>query len=207
MKNKLLKAVVCILVLVMCCTVFASCGAKNAIDEDTVPSRDSKKWFTEAELNSKGLSGLTAPTGLTGDIYTDGAWFNEGYSFRQPCPSVDVFEANAQMYLDYFKTHYDGLFGTISLDRITIGENENWYGIIQKENLSDYFSDNPSKLYKFYYVTDDTVENGYYKTTAVWSLEIRYEYDTNSDGYYFKLYVENAGTSRSGVYTNYYIMR
>lgn len=200
MNKKLFSILVCILTFTLCCFGFVACSDEGGGNEPE-PTRDSTKWFTEAELATKGLAGLTAPTGLTGELSTYTYWFNDGYSFRQVCPSEEIFQVNAQTYLDYFKTHYDGLFGAISIEKI--GTNENWYVITQKDNLADYFDDNPSKLYKFYYVTDTTLQDGYFKTSAVWSLEIRYEYDTDR-GYCFKLYIENAGTTHNGSFTNYY---
>lgn len=203
MNKKLFSILVCILTFTLCCFGFVACSDDEGGGDVPEPKHDSAKWFTEDELAAKGLSGLTAPTGLTGELYTYTDWFNDGYSFRQVCPSEEVFQANAQTYLDYLKTHYDGLFGTISLEKIGMDTNDNWYIIRQKDNLADYFDDNPSKLYKFYYVTDTTLEDGYFKTSAVWSLEMRYEYDTDR-GYCFKLYIENAGKTHSGIYTNYY---
>ncbi|MDY2851138.1 MAG: hypothetical protein SOV55_03355 [Candidatus Borkfalkiaceae bacterium] len=50
------------------------------------------------------------------------------------------------------------------------------------------------------------MEDGYFKTDAVWTFEIRYEYDTDL-GYCFKLIVENAGSSRNRPYTNHYRMK
>ena len=79
--------------------------------------------------------------------------------------------------------------------------------IEQKNDLSDYFDDNPSKLYKFYYVRTNTLDNGYFAKGSVWIFEIRYEFDTASDGYKFKLFVESADSSHNGIYTNYYKMK
>ncbi|MDD6926560.1 MAG: hypothetical protein PUJ49_01685, partial [bacterium] len=123
----------------------------------------------------------------------------------------DKLKASANMdkvkeYFDYFKTRYNGLFGTDSIEKLNLEENETWYVLTQKENLSDYFNDNPSKLYEFYFVTDATLEDGYFKTDAVWTFEIRYEYDTDL-GYCFKLIVENAGSSPNRPYTNHYRMK
>ena len=205
MKKKLIDTIICVLAIAMCCFGFVACGDDES-ESSYAPSRDDTKWFTETELEEKGLSGLTAPTGLTGEMSTSVTWFGNGYYFRQPCPSVEVFEANAQTYFDYFKTRYDGLFGTDSIEKLNLEENETWYVLTQKENLSDYFNDNPSKLYEFYFVTDATLEDGYFKTDAVWTFEIRYEYDTDL-GYCFKLIVENAGSSRNRAYTNHYRMK
>lgn len=35
-------------------------------------------------------------------------------------------------------------------------------------------------------------------------FEIRYEFDTASDGYKFKLFIESADSSRNGIFANYY---
>ena len=81
---------------------------------------------------------------------------------------------------------------------------ETWYVIEQKSELSDYFDDNPSKLYQFYYVKNNTLENGYFVKGSVWIFEIRYEIDTETNQYKFKLFVESADSSHNGVYSNYY---
>ena len=73
--------------------------------------------------------------------------------------------------------------------------------------MSDYFNNNPSNLYKFYYVRYNTLDNGYFTRGSVWIFEIRYEFDTNSNEYKFKLFIESADSSRNGIYTNYYKMR
>ena len=77
----------------------------------------------------------------------------------------------------------------------------------QSNNIEDYFDDNPSKLYEFYYVTDNTLEDGYFKKGTVYTFEIRYEFDTNRNAYCFKLFVESADGSHNGMYTNYYKTR
>lgn len=166
--------------------------------------RDNTSWFSEEELKTKGLEGLKAPTGLTGSMKTSIYWFNDGYSFSQVCPSLEVFNNNASEYFKYFKEHYDGLFGTISIEKISMSSNENWYIINQKNDLADYYGNNPSNLYKFYYVTDSTTENGYLKKGAVWIFEIRYEIDLETNEYKFKLFIESADMSHNNVYSNYY---
>ena len=99
---------------------------------------DSSKWFTETELSAVGLSNLTAPTGLNGTISSSDSGFNDGYSFSQPCDNVDLLEQNAEIYLNYFKTNYDGYFGHISDNHgVTYGEYETWYVLEQSNNLSD----------------------------------------------------------------------
>ena len=85
--------------------------------------------------------------------------------------------------------------------------NENRYAIEQKSELSDYFDNNPSKLYQFYYVKDNTLENGYFVKGSVWIFEIRYEIDTETNQYKFKLFAESADSSHNGVYSNYYKMK
>ena len=138
---------------------------------------------------------------------TSDSWFNNGYSFSQVCPNEDVFFENAKKYFEYFKEHYSGLFGKITIEKFSMSSNENWYIIEQSNNIEDYFDDNPSKLYEFYYITDNTLEDGYFKKGTVYTFEIRYEFDTNRNAYCFKLFVESADGSRNGVYTNYYKTR
>lgn len=206
MKLKKIIIMALCLSLVMTCGVFlAACnkGGGNG-DNNKTQIRDDTKWFSEEELAKKGLSALPAPTGLSGDMSSDLNWYNDGYSFHQACPDEDKFTQNAETYLNYFKSKYDGRFGVAK--PFMYGEDETFYKITQKTDLSDYFSDNPSSLYKFYYVTDTTLEDGYFKADAVWTFEIRYEFNTTKNTYLFKIFIENARKSHNGVYTNYYKM-
>lgn len=132
-------------------------------------------------------------------------WFNNGYSFSQPCPDEDTFHLNAEIYFTYFNTYYDGKFGKPDIEKLGIQTNESWYVIKQKASISDYYDDNPSALYKFYYARNTTdLDNGYFVKGSVWSFEIRYEFDTTSNGYLFKMFIESADTNHNGNYTNYY---
>lgn len=206
MKLKKIIIMALCLSLVMTCGVFlAACnkGGGNG-DNNKTQIRDDTKWFSEEELAKKGLSALPAPTGLSGDMSSDLNWYNDGYAFDQACPDKDKFTQNAETYLNYFKSKYDGRFGVAK--PFMYGEDETFYKITQKTDLSDYFSDNPSSLYKFYYVTDTTLEDGYFKADAVWTFEIRYEFNTTKNTYLFKIFIENARKSHNGVYTNYYKM-
>ena len=54
------------------------------------------------------------------------------------------------------------------------------------------------------YIRDNTLDNGYLVKGSVWIFEIRYEFDTASDGYKFKLFIESADSTRNGVFANYY---
>lgn len=204
LKNIIIMALC--LSLVMTCGVFlAACnkgGGKGG--GDTYVPRNSNQWFTEAELAKKGLSALPAPTGLSGDMSSDLNWYNDGYAFHQACPDEDTFTQNAEAYLNYFKSKYDGCFGVTK--PFMYGENETFYKITQEPSLSAYFSNNPSSLYKFYYVTDKTLEDGYFKADAVWTFEIRYEFDTTKNTYLFKIFIENARKSPNGAFTYYYKM-
>ena len=53
---------------------------------------------------------------------------------------------------------------------------------------------------------NNTLENGYFSKGSVWIFEIRYELDTDSDQYKFKMFIESADSTRNMVYTNYYKM-
>ena len=191
------------------CIGLVSCG--NRTDNNNEGSQpalhDRTKWFTAEELMKKGLDELTMPSGLFGEINSSDAWFNDGYSFSQDCPDEATFKSNAETYFLYFKTHYDGRFGKPAIEKLSLDTNETWYVIEQKSELSDYFDDNPSKLYQFYYVRDNTLENGYFVKGSVWIFEIRYEIDTETNQYKFKLFVESADSSTNGVYSNYYKMK
>ena len=98
------------------------------------------------------------------------------------------------------------MFGVPRFEKYSKDTNEYWYIIEQKSELADFFDNNPSKLYSFYYVRNNTLENGYFIKGSVWIFEIRYEFDTDSDQYKFKMFIESADSTRNGVYTNYYKM-
>lgn len=204
MKLKKIIIMALCLSLVMTCGVFlAACNKGGSGGGDTYVPRNSNQWFTEAELAKKGLSTLPAPTGLSGDMSSDLNWYNDGYSFHQACPDEDTFTQNAEAYLNYFKSKYDGRFGAInafSLEKYSPSTNEYYYKILKKTDLADYFSDNPCPTYTFYYVTDTTLEEGYFKADAVWTFEIMLD-----DGK-LKIFIENARKTRNGVYTNHYRM-
>ena len=206
MKLKKIIIMALCLSLVMTCGVFLAACNKGGGEGggDTYVPRNSNQWFTEAELAKKGLSALPAPTGLSGDMSSDLYWYNDGYSFHQACPDEDKFTQNAEAYLNYFKSKYDGRFGAInaySLEKYSPSTNEYYYNILKKTDLADYFSDNPCPTYTFYYVTDDTtLEDGYFKADAVWTFDIMLD-----DGK-LKIFIENAGKTRNGVYTNHYRM-
>lgn len=205
MKLKKIIIMALCLSLVMTCGVFlAACnkGGGNG-DDNKTQIRDDTKWFSEEELAKKGLSALPAPKGLSGDMSSDLYWYNDGYAFHQACPDEDTFTQNAEAYLNYFKSKYDGRFGAInaySLEKYSPSTNENYYKILKKTDLADYFSDNPCPTYTFYYVTDTTLEEGYFKADAVWTFTVRLD-----DGK-LKIFIENAGKTRNGIYTNHYRM-
>ena len=205
MKLKKIIIMALCLSLVMTCGVFlAACnkGGDNG-DNNKTQIRDDTKWFSEEELAKKGLSALPAPTGLSGDMNSYLYWYNDGYSFHQACPDEDTFTQNVETYFNYFKSKYDGRFGAInafSLEKYSPSTNEYYYKILKKTDLSDYFSDNPCPTYTFYYVTDTTLEDGYFKADAVWTFEIMLD-----DGK-LKIFIENAGKTRNGIYTNHYRM-
>lgn len=113
------------------------------------------------------------------------------------CRNEDTFTQNAEAYLNYFNSKYDGCFGVAK--SFIYGEDETFYKITQRTDLSDYFSKKPP-TYTFYYVTDTTLEEGYFKADAVWTFEIQFH-----DGK-LKIFIENARKSHNGVYTNYYKM-
>lgn len=208
MKLKKIIIMALCLSLAMTCGVFlAACnkGGGNGGGDTYVP-RNSNQWFTEAELAKKGLSALPAPTGLSGDMSSDLNWYNDGYAFHQACPDEDTFTQNAEAYLNYFKSKYDGCFGVADFYSHTTDYSESYYKIKKTTTLSDYFSNNPSSLYKFYYVTDTTLEDGYLKADAVWTFEIRYEFNTTKNTYLFKIFIENARKSHNGSFTYYYKM-
>lgn len=137
MKLKKIIIMALCLSLVMTCGVFlAACnkGGGNG-DNNKTQIRDDTKWFSEEELAKKGLSALPAPTGLSGDMSSDLNWYNDGYAFHQACPDEDKFTQNAEAYLNYFKSKYDGRFGAInaySLEKYSPSTNEYYYKILKK---------------------------------------------------------------------------
>lgn len=183
--------------------MLASCEEETIVGSNE--THDSSAWFTNEELKAVGLEGLTAPTGLTGDMSSDLHWFNNGYSFHQTCPSEEIMKQNAQTYLDYFKTNYEGEFGITKLHALS--EDTTWYYILPKTDLEEYHDTNPSSLYKFYYVRDAELQDGHLKDGAVWSLDIRYELNTDASSYLLKIFIEDAGMSRNGVYTLKYTLK
>lgn len=204
MKLKKIIIMALCLSLVMTCGVFlAACnkGGDNG-DNNKTQIRDDTKWFSEEELAKKGLSALPAPTGLSGDMNSYLYWYNDGYSFHQACPNEDIFYENVEKYFAYFNEKFDGRFGTIDTRsyKYSPSTNEYYYNILKKTDLADYFSDNPCPTYTFYYVTDTTLEEGYFKADAVWTFEIMLD-----DGK-LKIFIENARKTRNGVYTNHYRM-
>lgn len=205
MKLKKIIIMALCLSLVMTCGVFLAACNKGGSGGggDTYVPRNSNQWFTEAELAKKGLSALPAPTGLSGDMSSDLNWYNDGYSFHQACPDEDTFTQNVETYFNYFKSNYGDRFGAItafSLEKHSPSTNEYYYNILKKAKLSDYFSDNPCPTYTFYYVTNKTLEDGYFKADAVWTFTIRFD-----DGK-LKIFIENAEKTRNGEYTNHYRM-
>ena len=88
---------------------------------------------------------------------------------------------------------------------ISSDNSETWYRIETNITLQDCYDTNPSKLYQWYYIIDTTVdEDGNFGKDAVYTFEIRYEFDTNKNTYLFKMFIENASTNRYGNMQFYY---
>ena len=192
MNNKFIKHI-CLFASIFC---LFSCGEET----QTLSSRDNNNWFTESELSKVGLSVLSAPSNCKGVMSTDIYWYNEGYSFSQECENEDVLVENATTYLNYFIDKYDNLFG-YTRSYIT-GEDTFYYYIINDKTLSSYRSDNPSSLYKFYYITNQNVDDeGYFVKDAVWSFEIRFEDNK------LKIFIENGNKNHSGMINFKYKIR
>lgn len=211
MKLKKIIIMALCLSLVMTCGVFlAACnkGGGNG-DNNKTQIRDDTKWFSEEELAKKGLSALPAPTGLTGTMNTYLNWYNDGYSFHQACPDEDTFTQNVETYFNYFKSKYDGRFGTDKLEKIlTADDGQSCYRLVQETNLDKYYVKN-SKRYRFYYVTDTEATQqifgqNYLKDDAVWLFEVMYDFDTTKNTYVLKIFIENAGKTKNGKTINYY---
>lgn len=190
---------------VFACFCFSACGDGNGSSSDVTKGHDSSAWFTEEELEKVGLGGLGAPEGLAGVMTTDTHWYGDGYSFSQLCPEREKLEQTADVYLGYFKNRYGKNFGVAAFYAHGTTDNTFYYNIVPKSDLNDYYDDNPSSLYKFYYIIDTFVaEDGYLTEDAVWSLDIRYEFDTSSEAYKLKIFIEKENKSSNGIYTYKY---
>lgn len=201
--KKVIKSILCIMICLLSCFCLVACGDDTPEQQGAI--RDDSKWFSQEELELKGLKDLPQLTGCTGDMSSSITWFNNGYSFHQECPSEDVLTQNANTYFDYFNSKYESNFGITKLKAISSDNSETWYKIKTNITLQDCYGTNPSKLYKWYYIIDTTVdEDGNFGKDAVYSFEIRYEYSTNEDAYMFKIFIENASTNRYGNMQFYY---
>ena len=202
------KLLTTLISLVVCCgCLFSIQGcASEEFSSGTMNHNDSA-WFTRDELEKIGLSGLTAPTGLTGDIKSEVSWFNNGYAFSQPCPDEATFTLNANTYFEYFKTNYNKKFGTTKT--YSSSSAEFCYFLIQKSDISDYYTTNPAPSYKFYFVKDDTTdESGYYVEHGVYSLEIMYAADSSApDVKLLKIFIEDAYKNHNGTISYRYKTR
>lgn len=207
--KKIFAITICLIIAVAACFGLVACGDTDDNEGgQSTPTRNDNAWFSDQELAARGLANLPAPQNLTGKINTDIMWFRNGYFFSQPCPDEETFNANAQIYFDYFKTNYDKRFGVASIKAISADNVDTWYNITQKSELSDYFSDNPSARYTLYYVTDNTLdEDGNIVANSVYMFDVRYEFDTTTNGYLLKIIVESADKSKNGAYTYHYVMR
>ncbi len=207
--KKIFAITICLIIAVAACFGLVACGDTDDNEGgQSTPTRDDSAWFSQEELSARGLANLPAPQNLTGKINTDIMWFRNGYFFSQLCPDEETFNANAQIYFDYFKTNYDKRFGVASIKAISADNVDTWYNITQKSELSDYFDDNPSKLYKFYYVQDTTLgDDNCIVKNSVYTFEIRYEFSTNDNTYLFKMIIESADASKNGTMLFHYVLK
>lgn len=203
-KHKIFSLIMAVLLVLPAMFFLTACGGGN---NDNEKHRDTTAWFTSEELTSKGLTGLTAPVELTGDIYTYDGWYNNGYSFSQQCASKEIFEKNAGIYFEYFKNNYNGKFGVAKHHSSSMSTNEEWRYIYQKSTLDEYVTKKDKTQYRFYYITDTTLVDGYYKVGAVKIFELVYDFDTNKNSYVMKIFIEDADKSHNGIYTFYYVMK
>ena len=202
MKKKILNLIFLFNLII---PAFVLCGCGSGDSGERPQFLDRTKSFTETELVAVGLSNLSAPIGLTGEISSSDSWFNDGYSFSQQCKDESLLAQNAEIYLNYFKSNYNGYFGVANT--YMTSSDAFYYKISQKENIADYFDDNPSKLYKFYYVTNKATDSeGYFVSGSVYTFEIRYEFSTSLNQYMFKLFIEKADLSHNQTFSFYYKM-
>ncbi len=199
-KNKLIR--ICLLIS---CLALVGCDDETHSISNNGELHDSSNWYSETELEKVHLPNLKAPMNCTGEMSTSTTWFNEGYSFYQPCPSEEVMIENANAYFDYFKTSYEGNFGKTKIHASS--DDTVYYYISYDDSLEAYRGDNPSPLYKFYYVTDTALgDDGYLKKDAVYAFEIRYETNLSSE-YMLKIFIEKAGISHNGAIEYKYNLR
>ena len=202
MKKKILNLIFLFILII---PAFFLCGCGSGDSGGNPQFHDRTKWFTETELVAVGLPNLSAPIGLTGEISSSDSWFNDGYSFSQQCDDENLLVQNAEIYLNYFKSNYNGYFGVANI--YMTSSDAFYYKISQKESVADYFDDNPSKLYKFYYVTNKATDSeGYFVSGSVYTFEIRYEFSTSENQYMFKLFIEKADLCHNQIYSYYYKM-
>ncbi len=184
--------------MLLSCLSLVGCGEENV--PTTKETEGPKTWFTEKELEDIHLANLPTPTKCTGTGSAYTSWFNDGYTFSIPCESEAILTENATLYFNYFKENYEGKFG---LDKLYgIGDTTSYYNIVYKEEISDYYGNNPCPLYKFFYATDtELASDGFLKDDSVYSFELRYDFDTDTSQHKLKLYMEKATKSHNGVYT------
>ena len=84
-KNKLIR--ICLLIS---CLALVGCDDETHSISNNGELHDSSNWYSETELEKVHLPNLKAPMNCTGEMSTSTTWFNEGYSFYQPCPSEEV---------------------------------------------------------------------------------------------------------------------
>lgn len=184
--------------ILVSCSFLGSCGENMNTAKDT--DSEQETWFTEKELDAIHLPNLPTPINCTGTGTASTFWFNGGYTYSIPCQNQEILTKNAEIYFNYFKENYNNTFGIQKL--FGTGDTTMYYSIVLKDTLSDYSSDNPCPLYKFYYVTDTEIaEDGFLKDDSVYSFEMRYDLDTETSEHMLKLYIEKASKSRNGIYT------
>lgn len=95
MKKKILNLIFLFILII---PAFVLCGCGSGDSGGNPQFHDRTKWFTETELVAVGLSNLSAPIGLTGEISSSDSWFNDGYSFSQQCKDESLL-AKMQRYI------------------------------------------------------------------------------------------------------------
>lgn len=194
------KNILNISVAILSVGILASCGDETGADVRPYV-RDDTAWFSESELSSVGLKGLTAPSlSTTESMQTSATGVIWILTYKQKASEAE-FNAYAEVVFSYLGKNYDtNYYGAESL--YASGENDVYYKIETPESVSGCYTTNPNPRYEFYYATTkDIVGEGttaHFAADKVFKLTVDYSQET-----YLQLFVEYA-TDESSSFVAYY---